>query len=447
MYRWLWISVASVLGLLWLALYAMPVYFQQADIRAAQTDQRLLNRAEAVPKPGQRNLFPALWLLPYDVPLQEVESMMRAQGAALMYSHEVPAVLRARQRDRDGSLAQLACNNAENGACLEDIRQRLPEYRALLQQYRSLIEHIDALADYEALYGADWLAHWDVLAHPLPKFHYLFFGRNAAMVEYLDGDTPAALQRSCRQIKLGQTLAGQSDNLVGAMVGNALMDRNLSWLAQMLAAQPQWAQRLPEPCTQVLATPLSADSLTLCRAFKGEYRLMAVMLQRLAADGELPGEEAPELAHRMGIAWHPAHTQALAARHYAAYCQPSVHTWAQQDAPERVPRPYMNYRTRWACWHNIAGCSAFWLSDTDLDEYRLRLADTEMRRRAVQAAVAVYRLPEPRSAAAIEAALAQQQSPARSLHWDAAQRRITYPVYSAQYAAAHDIPLSVDARP
>lgn len=448
---WIIIIVLALVLALLLAFWVLPRSFKQADIRAAVADIALLETEDPAPQPEARNLFSALWLLPYNVAAEEEAALMREYGEALMYSHDVPAALAARRWDEE-ALQKLACSSHEQEACLEDIRQRLPEYQRLLQQYRPLIEHIDALADAEILYSGDWLKRADMSQDPIPSYQYLFFGRNAAMAEYLGGDTASALQRSCRQIKLGRTLAAQGDNLITAMIGNALMDRNLSWLAQMLAEQPQWSHKLPESCGAVLNTPVAAESLTLCRSMKGEYRLMTTLLT--GWDGQdndwaeqVGVKQAGRLERWLNIAWDAEHSKALGARRFAAYCGPKVHAWAAQDAADKVSLPPTAWRTRWACLHNIVGCSAFLSDDTNYDDYRLRLADTEMRRRAVQAAVAVHRLPENADTAAIEAVLAPYHSPSRRLQWDGQTASIRYPVYSAAQQGKNSIPLRLPRQP
>ena len=437
------IIVVFVLALV-LVLWVLPRTFKQADIRAAAEDIALLEAEGSAPPPGGRNLFHALWLLPYNIAAEEQEAVMREYGEALMYGHDVPEALVARRWNEE-DLYQLACTDNEQQSCLEHIRQRLPEYQTLLQQYRPLIEHIDAMADYTVLHSGDWSKRADMAQDPMPKFQYLFLGRNAAMAEYLGGDTAAALQRSCRQIKLGRTLVTQGDNLITAMIGNALMDRNLSWLAQMLAEQPQWAQRLPESCGAVLDTAMAAESLTLCHVMKGEYRLMTTLLARMADSDDGAGMEgvkpAGKLGRWLGIGWDAEHSRVLAARRVAPYCGSQVHAWAEQDTADKISRPTMAWRSRWACLHNIVGCSVYLSDDVAYDDYRLRLADTEMRRRAVQAAVAAHRLPENADTAAIEAVLAQYHSPSRRLQWDEQTASIRYPVYSEAQQGKNSIPL------
>ncbi|WP_107688082.1 hypothetical protein [Neisseria wadsworthii] len=130
---------------------------------------------------------------------------------------------------------------APNAAeCLSEIKAKLPEYKQALYRYRDLIRNIDALADYENLY----------LDHPpgdslspfkqrLPQLNLLSYGRAAAAVEWADNQPKQALQRACRQIKLGKTLIQKQQELIYAMMGDVLVSGNTRLVAHMLSEKPE----------------------------------------------------------------------------------------------------------------------------------------------------------------------------------------------------------------
>ena len=128
------------------------------------------------------------------------------------------------------------------------------------------------------------------------------------------------------------------------------------------------------------------------------------------------------------------HTRARMAPAFSAYCPSEARAKLAPD--QRWPHPEApspSLKQRWACIGNPAGCNlvaAQALSEYGGDYVR-RMQDTQMRLHALQAALALYRLPPAqRSEAAVAEVLRQHSTPQRPLTWDAAAGRPNFTQYS-----------------
>ncbi len=333
--------------------------------------------------------------------------------------------------------------------CLSEIKAKLPEYKQALYRYRDLIRNIDALADYENLY----------LDHPpgdglppfkqrLPQLNLLSYGRAAAAVEWADNQPKQALQRACRQIKLGKTLIQKQQELVYAMMGDVLVSGNTRLVAHMLSEKPEWATHLPETCTQALM-PFTQNEHNICGSIKKEFRSIRNLNRQMGANSSF--NIRLELLTKPENSWFlllddnepfwplalqamtlpvcdTEHNEAILAASYAPFCRSSALQASKQDTgPVSMPEA-ISYHS-WSCKSNVLGCRFFGSTLVDFSDYQNRLQDTQMLLRAIQAGLDLYRLPTQQRQVALNSILDRHSSPSRQLRWDTETHHITFPLY------------------
>ncbi len=312
-----------------------------------------------------------------------------------------------------------------SAGCLHNVRAHAEAYRAAVAQYAELLANADRLTQYgdlDVLFG-------DPASDPLPRYQYLVYQTTPAALDWLDGKPQAAFARICRNLHTGKTLQQSRNGLIPTMIGVAVIQRNTQLAAEMLAEQPQWAERLPENCAAFAPISAEHNAENYCRTVQAEYRFIS------AAIADTPNQLRQEMpAWLVPAVFSPEHSQALAAQRLSFACEPSARQAFVQDLPVSAPPDAEAAQNLWrqpACLRNLAGCVLFNESlGHPFDNYARRMQDMQMQQRALQAALALYRLPEHQRAAELPNILAQHGSPARPLRYDAETKSIVFAPYN-----------------
>ena len=206
---------------------------------------------------------------------------------------------------------------------------------------------------------------------------------------------------------------------------------------------------------------LAEREQSLCAAMQDEFRLTANQYRKLDSKGRqlmqvqewrelmaLGGEQS-DAADDFVLLVLPrldaAHSLAVAAPHYAAFCKPAAAAVLRADQKAQWPQPTAKtFARKWACLSNSVGCRYVDQAMPLFDAYVSRLQDTAMQQRAFNAALALYRLPAESRRAALDKVLAEHSSPSRKLRWNGKERIIDFDVYNLD-KIPDPIPFNLDA--
>ena len=171
--------------------------------------------------------------------------------------------------------SELLCAGNQADNCLAKVRQAPAAVASELQKRAGRLQRIAQLADYGHV-RSPYVA--DVQMPYLHTLAGLFDPLAAHALAHVQGNSAQAMEGLCRDMGTGRMLLTQSDSLINAMVGNAMLQANGLLLGQVLAELPV-GQALPEYCSAALA-PLQAQEMGLCRAMRTEYGTSHVAIAR-----------------------------------------------------------------------------------------------------------------------------------------------------------------------
>lgn len=409
--------------------YGLPQWLRAGQIEAAAADVRRLEAAAPPPEAGRRNVFAALWLLPYDIPAAEHAAVMHRYGATLHHSRHMQDDLAGRRLPAAAG-ERPDCLQNSVAECIAQIEADSAPVAGRLAGREKLLAHIDALADYDTFHHPYWPDGRSGVELILPELSPLTQEAVlSTLLVWRQQGTAAGLRQACRQMKTGRLLLQGRPGLIFPMAGSAMLRRHIDVAAHILAEQPQPAGQMPAECADAFA-PLPAEALSLCRALGDEFLLGRQSLHNLFAAAE---NHAP-WRWLEAWQWDEAHSAARMAEHYAPPCRSTAADLLARDEvwPAMPPAPN-SWAQRWACIGNAAGCAL--TSDdlrVDFADYIRRMQDTQMRLQAMRALLALYRLPpEGRSGADIAQVLAAHATPQRSLRLSG--RQLHFPLYAPRH--------------
>ena len=428
-------------------LYGVSEWLKQREIRAAEADLALL-AAPPAPPPSVKNGIDALWLLEYRTASDDERAdLMRRFGKAIQYDNDASVKYPELAAKYLSPSDDILTFNGTAEEYLAEIRANLPKYRAEAAKQAELFANVDNLADYDTFAPRDWPNNEeDFLEIRLPRFQFVAIGHTLAALDWAQGRENEAWRRVCRNIKTGRSLLHSRPGLIYPMFGNALIRRNTGLAAQMLYEKSEWANRLPAECGGMFEV-LAEREQSLCAAMQDEFRLTANQYRKLDSKGRqlmqvqewrelmaLGGEQS-DAADDFVLLVLPrldaAHSLAVAAPHYAAFCKPAAAAVLRADQKAQWPQPTAKtFARKWACLSNSVGCRYVDQAMPSFDAYAHRLQDTAMQQRAFNAALALYRLPAGQRRAALDKVLTEHSSPSRKLSWNEQERMIYFDAYS-----------------
>lgn len=229
------------------------------------------------------NAFAALWLMPYDVPPDQVAAIAAndVQRFSALYAPNGQPVgdasTRAKfasvmqgqftRRPDDGTDLPMQCL-ADPVACLQHVSAREADYQRWRTDNQALIERA-------ALDGADYYRNLfePRLYQPWPNISVGARARRASQaLDFVTGDRVAAFSGVCQDINTWRRLGTNADTLLVKAVASGFVDGSLRMLAEMLARAPD-GQPLPPVCGAALVPPRPQE-LSMCEAMKGELAFM-----------------------------------------------------------------------------------------------------------------------------------------------------------------------------
>lgn len=365
-------AVAGCALLAVLLLYAisrlMPV---PADEAAA------LAKLEAAPASPGKNGGAALWLLAYDVPIEQADSVLApevARFAAIPVQFGDDATLfslalGAARLDGDLADAGGECRLREPG-CLQKIRSILPEYERQREARGKIASRVAALDGYD-YFRNPFPSRVDT---PLPDYRGLIRDLSVHAYDFARGDATSALEGVCRNASIARKLVASGDNLIGSMIGVAMMDGASRLFVDMLAELPA-DHPVPTNCLLVFQAD-GAMTSGICPTMLGEGRFGLGMLRSA-------------YQAKAGESWKPTSwlldvekTLARNARHATWFCEEHVRERILADEPlsdAALPASLVSIR----CVSNAMGCVVNDALPPAYAEYAWRLQDAEMRQKLV----------------------------------------------------------------
>jgi hypothetical protein len=436
-----------ITGLLSVLLLIILISFASRLMHPTAQQRAVLEHMLISELPAGRNAFDLMWLLPFDVPAEDMAAVIEADRQALEAADD------GSELDWRYSTAELAypdltppetdmemfCRDDAAG-CLERIRTDVAAYRDLVERNRRLIERAAQLTDF------------DLYAYRMPPSLYARMPRmmlgNLAMTRhalwFVEGRHQPALAQVCRDIDGWHRLAAHSDSFIVSMAGVRFSSElNGDLLMQMLAELPTEVP-LPAQCDALREAP-AADELWLCEQARGEMRMLYAGLAEI---DELTAEETPAWDWLSPLFLDRTATSAMTAENFSHYCSP--------DAMERVeldlappPAAEQQRLLRFECLGNWMGCILQEIGEPSYKFYQERLLDHGLRLKLI-ATVMWLRDQHPDPAdleQRIEQRPAALHSPERDIFIDRERGVLGIPLYGASDAAEWVVPIAAALPP
>lgn len=379
-------------GLRWaggvlLALVLLVVVLWSASRLLGPTaeQRRAVAVFEQLPAPEGSNAFPALWLLQWDVPEAEHAAIVAEDAerfralppwgdpARAEATWDLGSVAAGRYQNLRAGLADVpaSCGVGEGG-CLARVRADRDAHAARLEQSARLVDRVQAVFDHDH-YRSLLPAAFD---GPIPPLQLMSLGQTRHALQFVDGETDAALAGTCRRVDGWRRIAGNADSLLVAMYAAAGIQGDGHLLADMLAELPP-AHALPSACVAALAPP-RPDGLGLCPALRGEWEF------GMSAFDAMHAEAGAGLGGRVArwLLLDREATAALSASNLAWACGEQAAQAVAQDRPMRPPQPDGG-RWRFECVANASGCTLMEIARPAYAGYGQRLQDAGARVRVL----------------------------------------------------------------
>lgn len=366
-----------VLGGLWsLSRWMVPTREQkQALAVLAQKDV-----------PEGRNAFPAIWLLPYDVPEEQFEAITVEDAERFRWlpvpdpTNQDFASTQSVAEERFGRIVgkdsdSKRCSLREPG-CLAKVRADPVGYAQWRQANAVLFERAQAISQYD-YYRYPFPMRMDL---PMPGFQYFTVLPTVRAIDFAEGKRDQAIDGVCRDLGMWRKLSKGADSLIASMIAAAGIRGSSRLLAEMLQELPA-NFTLPKSCQAAAVAP-AVDELSLCNAMRGEASYAKSIAEVIETTGKPMGNRlanvfSPLLFDSEGM-------EAMMAPTYAWACSQEAIRQVADDQPLEMPLP-SNGLARFECFGNFAGCVLGGIATPAFDDYlrrgqdsgaQLRLLDT-----------------------------------------------------------------------
>lgn len=286
----------------------------------------------------------------------------------------------------------------------------------------------------------------------LPSFQYLFKIPTAHALLFLEGKPQEALSGVCHSISIGKMFLNDTDSLIYAMIGSALINRNLELFADMLARWPE-STALPFNC-QTALNKLNKNQSSICSAMRGEVLIQNISDEQTAEAIYKESSIILPKNNRQIVRVSIDYTRRINAWMLLPFCQETIRKQLVND--EKVDTPLILLLDQIPC-NNLFNCMvgdmiedmvAGWPDYTD---YQHRIQDTAI---ALMAAQALLWLrangameKSPTELAALFSRLPPNfNSTVRPLHLDTDKKQLYFRLYARRPNLPDHFPLAV-ARP
>lgn len=370
--------VVTVVAILW-------VFVRVRGPNAAQ--RQALATMTRPPLAVQHNAFPALWLMPYDIPDSEMAAVFEqdrkaivqamARGDAIPVSKAEGRYARAMMNDAGDTI----CRDA--ATCLADVQADPAAAAAFVDRHAALIRRVEALAAYDGIRSEFGYRSYS----PLPPYQLTRVPAAAYALAFVQGRRTEAFDGTCRAITTWRRLGSRSDHLVGRLLGSAFVSKRYGMLfMQMLARVPR-GEALPASCDTAFAGTMPEEN-TLCPAFRGEFESMRDALLNAPNDPTLSTQtHAPRWL--MPVLYSASLSEGDGAMMYAPTCSADADHRIAADEISPAGREVPSL-ARVECVGNIAGCLIDQIAAPEYETWFTRVQDSNASLRLI-AEILAYR--------------------------------------------------------
>jgi hypothetical protein len=231
------------------------------------TEQVALARTLQPPsQPPGHNAYPVAWSLEFDMTPAEAEKAYQADhavasdwarrrwadGAQGKWPSFPYAAAATAKRFPDVTAAEYAlmCGKS-TPSCLDAVRARRDDVRAVLKRHERLLARVLSLAGYDIWWNTMPPDPLMPVARVQPA---LQLWNTAAALQFVDGDTSGGLASACTAAASFRRFQASANTQLDRVFMSAGARLNLQLATDMLAAMPTGAP-LPAPCRQAFAAP------------------------------------------------------------------------------------------------------------------------------------------------------------------------------------------------
>lgn len=339
----------------------------------------------------RRNAFPALWLMPYDVPAAErervfAEDLRRLRGIPPALPGQPPgkrvdaaayvsvAATRFPTPAMPAADSERFCRGHE--PCLAKVETDPVGYAALVERHAALLDRVETLHQYDGL-RHDFGLRFDM---PFPAYQNGNLARTRHALWFVQGRRTEAFEGVCRSISAWRRIGANSDNLISRMIGIAYGGQTYPALfMEMLARTPRDFQ-LPSACADAFA-PTGAIESSLCLAMRGEfaYQASAVELIERSEVASMTGMSIPDPL--LSLVHDAETTLGNSAETLGHFCRPEIERDLRADLLMPPPAPPAGWRLQ--CVANALGCVLGDIAFPDFGAYAGRALDANARLRLI----------------------------------------------------------------
>jgi hypothetical protein len=367
--------------------------FTVARLQGPSEAQRAAVRTmEARAQPAGRNGFAALWVMPYAVPAAQRESLtaedvaryvplVLAGAADTEGKKHAPFVSVAESRYPDPGVrregSSIYCGWRDDD-CLDKVAADQKMYGKELAEDAPLLERVIAVSEYD--YVRNLFAPG--LDMPIPAYQLLARTMTQSAYLFVSGKVDEALAATCRDASTARMLTRSGDNLIGSMIGAAMLRGSAYLFTDMLSRLPA-EYPLPNGCLSAFVAP-GIEELSVCEPMRGEFVFGS---SGFRASMRREENESWVGAVQLALTYNEEKTIAQSAANLARSCSRDTLALVQKDEPVRLGlSPGNDYRL-WSlqCVDNAMGCILNQIAAPAYSDYQLRLQDSGARLRLVGA--------------------------------------------------------------
>jgi hypothetical protein len=325
-------GMAWTIAVILMALVVVVAWGRLRGPTEAQAKALALLHRDSKPSNG-RNAFPALWLADYDVPADQLDTVLAQDRLRLQaWLVKLPPVGTEPVAFVDAASGRYAklppLSDADKALscaihdddCLAKVRNHREAVRALLSRHEVRLRHEESLDNYDY----EWSEMPTNVNTPPPPYSSAQLRLTAAALNFADGQQATALNRTCTNALTMRRLHASNNTLIGTMVADARLQAAANLFIQMLGELPV-GQTLPDSCAQAFAAVGPEDG-DLCPSMPEEFRHMANILDVAESAAKAKGSSLS-----LSFQYSRDITLRLAADGYAWPCGEGVRTKSLAD--------------------------------------------------------------------------------------------------------------------
>lgn len=352
--KWLLWSTVGTLGL----LICLWLVSRMRGPSVVQTEALALMQQRA-PLPPGGNAFPAIWLLPYDVPESQLQAVARADyaqatvavtkvGDGMVVERVRTGMAQFENQIPSAADVQLFCKTRDP-ECLDRIRADPAIYESVIERNHVLLERVVALQRYGYYRSPEFNLAAQTM---LPPIQYAAYDITRLAWQFSQGQVDAALTGACDGAGAWRRLGAHSDSLMTRSISARYVEGYTGLLARMLGELPH-SKKLPDSCAVAFSPPSIVDA-SICEAMRGEFMVSTHYIRQLA-DKRGVGSVPVSASGPKGLLFDPDRTLAILAAGNAWACSDTTNAALQSDLRVAHSPPRTSV-WRLECVANPTGC-------------------------------------------------------------------------------------------